>query len=109
MRRLLLLLVLLAVGGVVSLSVGLARLHQSPFDKTPSELKACGRTYVLPAPQGVSRAVVEDQHLTVQDHLWTWQGKREVWGSKGATSCGTNVYLKVGGDDFRSYNLSGSP
>jgi hypothetical protein len=109
MRRLLLLLVLALAGGVVFLSVALSQLHQSPWDKTPSQLKACGRTYVLPAPQGVSRSVVEDQRLTVQDHVWTWQGKRSVWGTKQSGSCGTNVYLQVGGNEFHSYNLSGTP
>ena len=109
MRRLLLLLVLIAVGGVIAASLALARLHQSPWDNTPSEFKACGRTYVLPAPQGVARSFVEDQGLTVQDHVWTWQGKREVYGKNVGSSCGTNVYLKVGGNDFHSYNLSGKP
>ena len=109
MRRLMLLLVLLVAGAVVFVALALGRLHQSPFDKTPSELSACGRTYVLPAPQGVARSVVEGQGLTVQDHVWTWQGKKSVWGTRGADGCGSNVYLQISGNDFRSYNLSGSP
>ena len=109
MRRLLLVLMLLAAGVVVVLSVALTRLHQSPWDKTPSQFQACGRTYVLPAPQGVQRSVVDGLGLTEQAHIWTWQGKRSVWGKHLASSCGTNVYLKVGGNDFRSYNLSGGP
>ena len=108
-RRLLLLVMVVLVGGVIAASVALARLHQSPWDDTPSEFKACGRTYVLPAPQGVARSIVEGQGLTVQDHVWTWQGKREVWGKDLAGSCGSNVYLRVAGNDFRSFNLSGTP
>ena len=108
MRRLLLLLMVLLAGGVVVASVALSRLHQSPFEKTPSELDACGRTYVLPAPGSTTRSAVEEQGLTVQDHVWTWQGKKAVWGKRDASGCGTSVYLQVAGDEFHSYNLSGA-
>ena len=107
MRRLLLLLMVLVAGGVVFLSVALSRLHQSPFDKTPSELDACGRTYVLPAPGATTRSAVEEQHLTVQDHVWTWQGKKAVWGVHATSGCGSTVFLQVGGNEFHSYSLSG--
>jgi len=108
LRRLLLLVMVLGVGVVVALSVALSRLHQSPFDKTPSELRVCGKTYVLPAPQAASRGFVEHQGLTVQAHVWTWQGKRAVWGADTAVGCGNNIYLEIAGNDFRSYSLSAS-
>jgi hypothetical protein len=109
MRRLFLLLMFVLVAAVAVGAVGLSRLNQSPFDKTPSELHACGRTYVLPAPQSTTRAVVEQQGLSKQDDVWTWQGKKDVWGKKDANSCGSTVFLKVGGNEFFSYTLSGSP
>jgi hypothetical protein len=109
MRRLFLLVIVVAAAAVVFLSIALTRLHQAPWDKTPSQFHACGRTYVLPAHQSVARSIVEGQGLSVQQHVWTWQGRRAVWGTKLGTSCGTNAYLQIGGNEFRSYNLSGTP
>lgn len=109
MRRLLALVWILLLVGVVALAVGFSRLHQSPFDDVPSKIEACSRTYVLPAPQGVTRQAIDTQGLTVQAHVRTWQGRRAVWGTRGATNCGLGVYLQVGANEFRGYTLSGSP
>jgi hypothetical protein len=109
MKRLLILVWLLLFAVVAGLAVGYARLHQSPFDAVPSQLDVCSRTYVLPAPHGVTRESIDTQALTVQAHVRTWQGRRAVWGKRTATSCGLAVYLQVGSNDFRSYSLSGSP
>ena len=72
---------------------------------TPDTVKACGHTYVNPADQGILRRDVDERGLTVQAHVWTWQGKRSVWALSG---CGNEVYVRVDDNDFRGYNLAGS-
>lgn len=109
MRRLLIVLgtvLVLACAGVVA---GDFTLDQLPFQAAPRQLHVCGRTYVLPSPQRVTRQAIEAQGLTVQAQVRTWQGRRAVWGQRSARSCGLDVFLQVGSDDFRGYNLSGSP
>lgn len=109
MRRLLVLVWFLLFAAVAALAVGYTRLHQSPFAAVPTKLNVCSRTYVLPAPHGVTRDAIDSQSLTVQTDVRTWQGKRKVWGKRTPTSCGLQVYLQVGNNDFRSYTLSGTP
>jgi hypothetical protein len=45
--------------------------------------------------------------------VWTWQGRREVWGKRvtilGADGCGTGLYLRTGPNAFLGYALLGGP
>ncbi|HUR13182.1 MAG TPA: hypothetical protein VM097_01685 [Mycobacteriales bacterium] len=105
MRRLLIVLGVLIIGGSTAMVVGFLWLDQSPVDDAPGTIEACGRTYVNPSDRGVQRRDIEERGLTVQARVWTWSGKQDVWGDPG---CGNEVYLRVGANDFRGYNLSGS-
>jgi hypothetical protein len=105
MRRLLIVLGTVIVLGTAALVVGYFWLDQSPVDDAPGTIEACGHTYVNPSDHGVQRRDIDAQGLTVQARVWTWQGKRSVWGNPG---CGNEVYLRVGANDFRGYNLAGA-
>jgi hypothetical protein len=109
MRRLLITLGVVVIGGSSALVGGSLWLDQTPYDDAPASIKACGRTYVNPSDQGIQRRDVDERGLTVQAHVWTWTGKERVWGTAGDPGCGPQVYLQVGDNDFRGYNLSGAP
>lgn len=109
MRRLLISLGTVVIGGTAVLVGGSLWLDQTPLQDAPDTLKACGRTYVNPSSQGILRRDVDERGLTVQGHVWTWHGKQSVWGTNDSPGCGPQVYLRVHSNDFRGYNLSGSP
>lgn len=87
-------------------------IHQTPFMSAPDRISTCGRDYSGPGTDG-TLAVVKRSGAHVIDHIWTWQGRREVWGQRvtiyGSRSCGTGVYLRVRQNSFRAYGLMGGP
>lgn len=109
MRRLLIGLGTVVIGGTAVLVGGSLWLDQTPVQDAPASLKACGRTYVNPSDQGIQRRDVDERGLSVQAHVWTWHGKQSVWATRDGSGCGPQVYLRVGANDFRGYNLSGAP
>jgi len=104
MRRLLISLGTVVIGGTAVLVGGSLWLDQTLLQDAPDTITACDRTYVNPSDQGIQRRDVDERGLSVQDHVWTWHGKQSVWGTAG---CGPEVYLRVDDNDFRGYNLSG--
>jgi hypothetical protein len=104
MRRLLISLGTVVVGGTAVLVGGSLWLDQTPLQDAPQTITACDHTYVNPSDQGILRRDVDARGLSVQDHVWTWHGKQSVWGTPG---CGSEVYLRVHANDFRGYNRSG--
>jgi len=88
------------------------RMHQTPFMSTPERISVCGREYSGPGTTETLANVV-GTGAEVIDHIWTWQGPREVWGEHvtvfGAISCGTGIYLRVSEHNFRAFALLGGP
>jgi hypothetical protein len=88
------------------------RMHQTPFMGTPERISVCGRTYSGPGTHETLTTLTSAGAHPVE-RVWTWQGRREVWGQRltlgEATSCGTGVYLRVGPNDFRGFALLGGP
>ena len=107
MRRLLISLGTVVVGGTAELVGGSLWLDQTPLQDAPESNPVCDQTYVNPSSQGILRRDVDERGLSVQDHVWTWHGKQSVWGTRDTTGCGPQVYLRVDANDFRGYNRSG--
>lgn len=88
------------------------RWHQTPFMATPERFSLCGRDWSGPGHH-YSRDQVQQSGAHRIGQIWTWQGRRQVWGQRttvlGAQSCGTGVYLRLGANDFRGFALLGGP
>jgi hypothetical protein len=88
------------------------RLHQTPFMATPERLSICGREFSGP---GFTYSLRQVQSAGAKQigTIWTWQGRRQVWGHRVtlglAPGCGTGVYLRVGSETFRGFALLGGP
>lgn len=98
---------------LVALSVGavlMASWHQAPWQPAPDRISICGRDFSGPGDHYARQDLIAARRLGA---VWTWQGKREVWGQRvrllGAEGCGTGVYLRTGNDSFRGYSLQGGP
>ena len=105
---------LVAVVLISAVVAGLWLCHvmkQTPFMAGPERFDICGRTWVGP---GYNFDAVQLRGIKAGrlGTVWTWQGKREVWGRRvrvEGDGCGTGVYLNVSDYKFRGYALSRGP
>lgn len=84
-------------------------MKQTPLMAGPERFGVCGRLWSGP-DDGFTAAQLGPDAVRL-GAVWTWQGKREVWGHRvtegRVTTCGTGVYLKVSNGQFLGYDLLG--
>jgi hypothetical protein len=86
--------------------------HEAPWGAKPDRLHFCGRYFGYPGAT-VPKVRVQLEGDGRIGTVWTWQGRREVWGKRvtilGADGCGTGLYLRTGPNAFQGYALLGGP
>jgi hypothetical protein len=108
---------------VAALAVGVGayrvRWHDWPWQGDPARLSLCGRDYdPAPGHHTLRRADIRSARLRVEYRV-PWLVGREVLSTRtsrglrhpprGGAACNGDLYLRVGADRYKEYELSGGP